>query len=63
MLLNNNFLHTAITILHDIQALGRHLQSLTICCIARDFLSFARCRNMIDASWIILYDIFKYTPI
>ena len=63
MLLNYNFLHAAIAILHDVQTLGRHFQSLTIRSIARDFLDIARGRNMIDASCIILYDIFKYTPI
>ena len=63
MLLNYNFLYTAIAILHDVQALGRRIQLLTIRCIARDFLGIARGRNMMDACWIILYDILKHTPI
>ena len=38
ILLNSNFLHTTITILHDVQTLGRSRQSLTIQGIAREFL-------------------------
>ena len=64
MLLDNNFLHTAIAIFYNVQAFGWHFQSLTIHGIARDFLDIARGRYLIDACYIILLYIIKIiTPI
>ena len=62
MLLNNNFLHTTIAILHDIQALGWSRQSLTIYKIAREFLGIGRGCYLIYAGRIIFYNIPKISP-
>ena len=63
ILLNDNFLHTSIAVLHDVQALGWHIQSLTIHGIARDFLNITRGCDIINTCYIILLYIIKYTPI
>ena len=63
MLLDNNFLHTAIAIFYNVQAFGWHFQSLTIHGIARDFLDITRGCDIINTCYIILLYIIKYTPI
>ena len=55
----NNFLHTSITILHDVQALGWTYQSLTIYRIARYFLDISRGCSLVDACCIEFYNILK----
>ena len=59
ILLNSNFLHATIAILHDIQSLGWTYQSLTIYRIARYFLNIGRGRSLVDASCIEFYYILK----
>ena len=59
ILLNSNFLHATIAILHDIQALGWTYQSLTIYRIARYFLDISRGCGLVDACCIEFYYILK----
>ena len=59
ILLNSNFLHATITILHDIQSLGWTYQSLTIYRIARNLLNVGRCCSLVDACCIEFYYVLK----
>ena len=62
ILLNSNFLHATIAILHDIQSLGWTYQSLTIYRIARYFLNVGRCCSLVDTCRIVFYYVLKVTP-
>ena len=54
-LLNSNFLHATIAILHDIQSLGWSRQSLTIYWIASYLLNIGRGCNLVDACCVEFY--------
>ena len=61
-LLDSNFLHTAIAILHDIQALGWSRQSLAVHGIAKYFLGIGRGGYLVDTSRVILNNLSKIAP-
>lgn len=59
ILLNSNFLHATIAILHDIQSLGWTYQSLTIYRIARYLFGVGRGCCLVDACCIEFYYVLK----
>lgn len=61
-LLNGNFLDAAITIYHDIHALGRRGYSLSVERIAGDFLHIAAVCHLVNTCRVILNDVSKVFP-
>ena len=59
ILLNSNFLHATIAILHDIQSLGWTYQSLTIYRIARYLLNIGSGCSLVNACCIEFYYVLK----
>ena len=63
ILLNNNFLHATIAILHDIQSLGWTYQSLTIYRIASYLLDISRGCSLVDTCCFEFYYILKVAKV